>query len=217
MEVFVFRNKHAIVLARELPDALITGTASAEGSNVQRIWKEVVKQRDQLFGELLVEEQAHDSRCGNRLRSSLPLRRVGETRPDVFAHQLRKILEDLIFGRPCCKIPEHVTDGNPSPTHTRLPEAHLRIDADSIEQAHDDASLRQFGNDGQSDEHSRPRGGKPGGSLRRSGRPSGTRDLVNGRCEHAISLGIFEEALESLSTSGCGAGGSNGHLSNVSD
>jgi hypothetical protein len=145
MEVFVLCNEHAIVLARKLPDALIAGTASAEYSNVQRIWKEVVKQREQLFGELLVEEQAHHSGSGNRLRSSLPLRRVRETRPDIFAHQLRKVLEDLIFGRACRKIPEHVTDGNPSPAYTRLAEAHLRIDADSIEQAHDHASLRQFG------------------------------------------------------------------------
>jgi hypothetical protein len=146
MEVFVLCNEHAIVLARKLPDALIAGTASAEYSNVQRTWKEVVEQREQLFGELLVEEQAHHSGSGDRLRSSLPLRRVRETRPDVFAHQLRKVLEDLIFGRACRKIPEHITDGNPSPTYTRLAEAHLRIDADSIEQAHDYASLRQFGN-----------------------------------------------------------------------
>jgi hypothetical protein len=198
------------VLARELPDALVSGTASAEYSNVQRIWKDVVKQRDQLFRELLVDEQAHVSRCGNRLRSSLPLRRVRETRPDIFEHQLRKILEDLIFGGSCRKIPEHVTNGNPSPTHTRLPEAHLRIDADSIEQAHDEASLRQFGKDGQSDERSRPSRGKPGGKLRGTARPSGKSDSVNGRCEHATSLEIFEDALESLRPPAVTAGGRRG-------
>ena len=65
MKVFVFRDENAVTLAGELPDALIRCPPHAELSNVERVWKDVLEQHDQLFGQLFVEEQAHNSGGGN--------------------------------------------------------------------------------------------------------------------------------------------------------
>ena len=63
VKVFVFRDEDAIMLARELPDALVPGPASSKHANVQRLSEEVAKKRDQLLGELFVKHQPHTLCC----------------------------------------------------------------------------------------------------------------------------------------------------------
>ena len=83
------------------------------------------------------------------MRSPLALRRVRETRSDVLTSELRKIREDLILRHSSGEVPEDVTNRNPSAADTGLPEPDLRVDVDSIQKAHDEASLRQVNNEEQ--------------------------------------------------------------------
>jgi len=55
---------------------------------------------------------------------------------DVVDRQLRKIAKDLFFAHPGCEIRQDVTDRDARSAHTRLPEANLRIDADSVSVIH---------------------------------------------------------------------------------
>ena len=83
------------------------------------------------------------------MRSPLALRRVRETRSDVLSSELRKIREDLILRHPSGEVPEDVTNRNASAPDTGLPEPDLRVDVDSIQKAHDEASLRQVNSEEQ--------------------------------------------------------------------
>jgi hypothetical protein len=73
MKVFVFGHEHAAVVAGKLPNHGISGAASSEETNVERIGKEIRQQGHQLFGQLFVEEQAHEITPGGR-ESDAPAR-----------------------------------------------------------------------------------------------------------------------------------------------
>jgi len=64
---------------------------------VQGVLEEIVQCGDQLFRQLFVEEQAHDSGGRNTLCTALALRRIGQARTDVFSGQLREVCDDFVF------------------------------------------------------------------------------------------------------------------------
>ncbi len=97
MKILVLRDEHAAVLASQLPNGGITRATLAEETNVQGIGEEIAQGSHQLFGQLFVEEQAHDSGGGNTQCAALALSCVRQARPDVFPRELREIGEDLIF------------------------------------------------------------------------------------------------------------------------
>jgi hypothetical protein len=123
------------------------------------------------------------------LRSTLALRGVRQASTDVLACQLREFGEDLIFRRTCGQVPKQVANSDSSPAHTGFAEADLRIDADSIEQAHDDASLRQFENEAKRTTGFRLERGKPGGKLATATQPVGGRNPARSKGRDAI---LFE-------------------------
>jgi hypothetical protein len=139
MKVFVLGDEHALMIARQLPDSLIRRTAGAKRSKVKGVRDDIVQQCDELLGELFIEEQAHRSSGGNRVRSALAFRSVSETRPHILARQLRKIQEDLILRHPSGEVTEHVANADARATDAGLPKPDLWIDADPIEQAHAEA------------------------------------------------------------------------------
>jgi hypothetical protein len=61
MKVLVLGHEHTAVLCGQLPHDWISRSASAKATNVQRFGKELLERRDQLFRQLFVEEQPHDS------------------------------------------------------------------------------------------------------------------------------------------------------------
>jgi len=142
MKVLVFRDEHAAVLARQLPNGRVTRAALAEETNVQGIWEEIAQCRHQRFRQLFVEEQAHDSGGRNSQCAALPLSRVRQARPDVFPGELREIRQDLFFRHPASQVPKDVTNGDASPPHAGLAEADIRGDRDALQRAHA-PSLRQ--------------------------------------------------------------------------
>jgi len=97
MKVFVLRDEYAAMSACQLPNGRITSPALAEETNVKGIGKEIAHCGYQLFGQLFVEEEPHDSGCWDPQCSALPLSRVRQTCADVFASELREIVEDLLF------------------------------------------------------------------------------------------------------------------------
>jgi hypothetical protein len=145
MKVFVLGDEHALMIARQLPDSLIRRTAGAKRSKVKGVRDDIVQQRDELLGELFIEEQAHRSSGGNRVRSALAFRSVSETRPHILARQLRKIQEDLILRHPFGEVTEHVANADARATDAGLPKPDLWIDADPIEQAHAEATMLPSG------------------------------------------------------------------------
>ena len=90
MKVLVFRHEHTIVLQGQLPYHWIGRSALAKETDVQRLGKEILERRDQLFRQLFVEEQAHDSGGRNTQCATFALSGVGQARPDVFSGQLRE-------------------------------------------------------------------------------------------------------------------------------
>jgi hypothetical protein len=91
---------------------------------------------EQVFGQLLIEEQSHDSGRRNTLRPAFAFCGVGETGPNVFRLQLREFFEKLSLIFPSREVSEDIAHGNPSPANARLPKPDRRIDADAIEKAH---------------------------------------------------------------------------------
>jgi hypothetical protein len=64
MKVFVLGDEHALMIARQLPDSLIRRTAGAKRSKVKGVRDDIVQQRDELLGELFIEEQATGQLAG---------------------------------------------------------------------------------------------------------------------------------------------------------
>jgi hypothetical protein len=104
---------------------------------MQRIGKDVTEQADQVFGELLVEEQTHRSSCRKPDRSALALGGVRQAGSNVIAHQLRKLFKQLIFRGATRQIPQNIAYRNPRATDAGLPKSNRGVDTDSIQQAHD--------------------------------------------------------------------------------
>lgn len=136
MKVLVLRDEDAVALLGKLPHGEVSGTTRVEISHVQRSRKHVPQQPEQVFGQLLIEEQSHDSGRRNTLRPAFAFCGVGETGPNVFRLQLREFFEKLRLIFPSREVSEDIAHGNPSPANARLPKPDRRIDADAIEKAH---------------------------------------------------------------------------------
>ena len=85
------------MFASELPNDWIGCTALAERANVQGSGEEIVEGQGQLFGQLFVEEQAHDSGGRDALRTALTFGGVRQASPDILPSELRKVAQNLVF------------------------------------------------------------------------------------------------------------------------
>jgi hypothetical protein len=109
---------------------------------MQRIGEEIVQQRDQLLGQLLVEEQAHESGGWGSRGSAFAFSRVRQAGPDIFARELGKIGQDPVFRHPTRQIPENIAHRDSGTANARLSKPDCRIDGDAIRDTHG-PSLRQ--------------------------------------------------------------------------
>lgn len=142
MKVLVFRHEHTPVLNGQLPHDWIGRSAFAQETNVQRLGKELFERRHQLFRQLFVEEEAHDSGGRDTQCATFALSGVGQARPDVFSSELREFRQDLIFRHPARQVPEDVTDRDASAPDAGLAESHIRRDRDALQATHT-PSVRQ--------------------------------------------------------------------------
>ena len=85
MEVFVFRDQNTVMFQSKLPDRLVRCSTRTDLPDLDRVGKKIAEQSHQVFGQMLVEEQAHDSGCGNAQRPTLTLRRIGQAGQHVLA------------------------------------------------------------------------------------------------------------------------------------
>jgi hypothetical protein len=97
MKILVLGHEYAAVLSSQSPDDRIRRTALAQYPDMQRVGKQIAQDRHELFGQLLVEEQTHDSGGRGTHCATLTLGGIGQTRPDVFSGELRKVCQDLVF------------------------------------------------------------------------------------------------------------------------
>lgn len=99
VEVLVLGDEYAVALPRKLPDCGVGGTARSKVPDVQRVREDVVQDGQQLFRQLLVEEQAHHSGRRNALGPALAFSGVRQASPDIFGLQLREFFQELVLGR----------------------------------------------------------------------------------------------------------------------
>ena len=91
---------------------------------MNRAWKEIRQPRDQLSREVLVDEQLHSAK---RLPDT---RRILIDCGEVLAFKLWIIRENLALAHPRGQPVEHVPDGDPKPTDTRMPGTFSRLNRD---------------------------------------------------------------------------------------
>ena len=70
-------------------------------------------------------------------RVLFPVRRVFETRLNVFLCKIRKILDDFFFAHTRRKPAEHVADSDAQAANGRFPAALARLDGDDFAVVHD--------------------------------------------------------------------------------
>jgi hypothetical protein len=63
------------------------------------------------------------------------------TRKNIFALQVREVVENFLLGHTRSKISQHVIHGHPHAANARLSAAHTWINRDSIHVVHDQPSL----------------------------------------------------------------------------
>ena len=71
-----------------------------------------------------------------RNEPSLPLCRERQRCPDVFALQIREVLEDLRFRHPGRQVLKDIVHRDPEPTNARLAAPLFRLKGDAIQMVH---------------------------------------------------------------------------------
>ena len=96
----------------------------------------VADARGDRLGDVLVEEEPHESGCRVDVQSLLPLRGEGEAFEHVFVGQLWDLAHGCGFGHASREVSEHFPNGDERSAHARLAKADVWISGDAGERRH---------------------------------------------------------------------------------